>query len=71
MPENRRDCARTIIRQAGQTKVEGLTTAAALLFSAVIGMSVALSQYVIAVGATLFAVATLWSLARIHQWLSK
>jgi len=40
--------AGTMIR--GESGVEGLTTAASLLFSAVIGMGVALSQYVLAVG---------------------
>ena len=62
--------AGTIIRQAKRTHVEGLTTAAALLFSAVIGMGVALSQYVLAIGSTILAIITLWSLAKIQYWIS-
>ena len=42
--------AGTIIRQ--KAGVEGLTTAASLLFVAVVGMAVALSQYVLAIGLT-------------------
>lgn len=61
--------AGTIIRHGQQNRVEGLTTAAALLFSAVIGMAVALEQYVLAISITLFAVFILWILARIEDWL--
>lgn len=63
--------AGTIIRQAKETRVEGLTTAAALLFSAVIGMAVALSQYVLAVGATLMAVLTLWVMGKFQYWINQ
>jgi putative Mg2+ transporter-C (MgtC) family protein len=62
--------AGTIIRQQEGRQVEGLTTAAALLFSAVIGMSVGLSQYILAIGATLIAVIILWTLAKIEHWIS-
>lgn len=61
--------AGTIIR--GESGVEGLTTAASLLFSAVIGMGVALSQYVLAVGATVLAIIILFTLARIERWIRR
>jgi len=51
--------AGTIIRRGGQTAVQGLTTAASLLFTAAIGVSVALHEILIATGATLLALATL------------
>lgn len=44
--------AGTIIRRASGSSVEGLTTAASLLFSVAIGICVALSLWVLAVGAT-------------------
>ncbi len=49
--------AGTIIRRGRD--VEGLTTAASILFTAAIGVSVALAQYIIAVGGTLLALVTL------------
>lgn len=61
--------AGTIIR--GESGVEGLTTAASLLFSAVIGMGVALSQYVLAIGATVLAIIILFTLARIEHWIRR
>ncbi|HEX9637014.1 MAG TPA: MgtC/SapB family protein [Acidobacteriota bacterium] len=42
----------TIIQRRHQERVEGLTTAASLLFTAGIGISVALKQHVLAGGAT-------------------
>jgi len=46
--------AGTIIRnQRQENQVEGLTTAASLLLAAAIGISVALSQFILAVGLTL------------------
>jgi putative Mg2+ transporter-C (MgtC) family protein len=63
--------AGTIIRQNHETRVSGLTTAASLLFSAVIGMSVALSQYVLAVGSTVLAIFVLWILGRLEAWLTR
>ena len=46
--------AGTIIRRHSEepVKVEGLTTAATILFAASIGIAVAVSQYLLAVGAT-------------------
>lgn len=52
--------AGTIIRHGTQSNtVEGLTTAASLLFTAAIGVSVALRQYTLAVSATILALVTL------------
>jgi putative Mg2+ transporter-C (MgtC) family protein len=44
--------AGTIIRQ--KSGIEGLTTAASLLFVAAVGVTVGLSQFVLAIGLTLF-----------------
>lgn len=52
--------AGTIFRnKSKETTIEGLTTAATLLFVAVIGISAALEQYVTAVGGTLLILLTL------------
>lgn len=51
--------AGTILRHRGGEAVEGLTTAASVLFTAALGVSVALSQYVVAVGAAILALITL------------
>src|SRR5215471_10533637 len=50
--------AGTIIRREGTT-VEGLTTAATVLFTAAVGICVASRKFVLAVGATVLALATL------------
>lgn len=48
--------AGTILRRRGDGRgVEGLTTAASILFTSFIGIAVALAQYVVAVGATVLA----------------
>jgi putative Mg2+ transporter-C (MgtC) family protein len=57
--------AGTIIR-GGPDHVEGLTTAASLLFVAGVGLCVATSQIVIAVGATLLVLVTLRLLGRLE-----
>jgi putative Mg2+ transporter-C (MgtC) family protein len=44
--------AGTIIRQESSQKVEGLTTAASILVAAGVGVCVALSQFILAVGVT-------------------
>ena len=49
--------AGTIIRRGRD--IEGLTTAASILFTAAVGVAVALSQFIIAIGSTLLALATL------------
>ena len=50
-----------IIRRGGDS-VEGLTTAASILFVASIGICVAISQILLAIGATFLALLTLWLL---------
>lgn len=47
--------AGTILRHTDARTVEGLTTAASILFTAAIGISVALSQFIIAIGGTILA----------------
>jgi putative Mg2+ transporter-C (MgtC) family protein len=51
--------AGTIIRRGSEDKVKGLTTAAALLFVAAVGICVALSKILLAIGVTIIALATL------------
>jgi putative Mg2+ transporter-C (MgtC) family protein len=61
--------AGTIIRHGSSQRVEGLTTAASLLFVAGVGITVALSQLVLAVGITILALATLRVLHLLTCWL--
>ncbi len=63
--------AGTIIRQGDRNRVEGLTTAASLLFAAVIGMGVAFSQYLLSIALTLMAVLVLWTFGNIEKRLKK
>lgn len=51
--------AGTILRRSDASTVEGLTTAASILFTAAIGISVALSQFIIAIGGTVLALIVL------------
>ena len=62
--------AGTIIRRGG-TIVEGLTTAATVLFTAAVGICVASKEVVLAVGATLLALVTLRLLAMLEPWLKR
>ena len=59
--------AGTIFRSKDQREVEGLTTAASILLSAAIGISVALRQFVIAVGVTLLALIVLRVLSIVEK----
>jgi putative Mg2+ transporter-C (MgtC) family protein len=59
--------AGTIFRHARTQHVEGLTTAASLLLSGAIGISVALRQFVLAFGATALAIAVLRGLKLIED----
>ncbi len=59
--------AGTIIRRVKAGEVEGLTTAASLLMAAAIGICVALSQLLLAIGATFLALLML----RGVQWLAE
>lgn len=61
--------AGTIIHGKSDGSVKGLTTAASLLFVAGVGICVALSQLVLAVGVTILALITLRGLRPIERWL--
>ena len=63
--------AGTIIRHRGKQQVEGLTTAASLLFVAGIGLCVALSQAILAVGLTLLVLLTLRGLSYLRRQVSE
>ncbi len=55
--------AGTIIRRGSAERVKGLTTAASLLFVASVGICVALSKLILAVGVTVIALLTLRGVA--------
>jgi putative Mg2+ transporter-C (MgtC) family protein len=63
--------AGTILRHGHRERVEGLTTAAALLVSAAIGISIALHQFVLAGGVTLLTLIVLRVVAALEQWMQK
>jgi putative Mg2+ transporter-C (MgtC) family protein len=59
----------TIFRRSQEQTIEGLTTAASLLITSVIGICSALSQWVLAVGMVFVALATLWVIRLIERRL--
>jgi putative Mg2+ transporter-C (MgtC) family protein len=61
--------AGTIIRQPQGEHVEGLTTAASMLFAATVGTAASLRLYALAVGATLLALVTLRGIRWIEEKL--
>ena len=61
--------AGTIIRRGSDNGVEGVTTAASLLFAAVIGICVALSKIIVAVGAAVLTIVVVWGIRRVEGWL--
>jgi putative Mg2+ transporter-C (MgtC) family protein len=63
--------AGTILRHRGSDHVEGLTTAASLLFVAAVGVCVALSQVLLAVGVTLLVFLTLRGVALLRRSLAR
>jgi putative Mg2+ transporter-C (MgtC) family protein len=63
--------AGTIIRRSSTRHVEGLTTAASILFAAAVGVCVALSQLVLAVGVTVLVLITLRGLGFVEHWLGQ
>jgi putative Mg2+ transporter-C (MgtC) family protein len=63
--------AGTIVLRRREHQVEGLTTAASILFTAGVGMCVALSQVVLAVGATVLVLVTLRGLGLMEPWLAR
>jgi putative Mg2+ transporter-C (MgtC) family protein len=60
--------AGTIIRQEASQHVHGLTTAASLLFIAAIGVTVALSQWVLAIALTVLVLVILRLLGLVSRW---
>ncbi len=63
--------AGTIVLRRGKRQVEGLTTAASILFTAAVGVCVALSQVVLAIGATVLVLITLRGLGLLEGWLGR
>lgn len=62
--------AGTIFRRTDQKEhVEGLTTASSILLSSAIGISVALRQFVLAIGVTLLALIVLRGLIFLQNWI--
>lgn len=63
--------AGTIIFRSGKESVEGLTTAASILFAAAIGIAVALNQFLMAVILTVAVIIILYALGYIERWIKK
>lgn len=63
--------AGTIIFKSGQESVEGLTTAASILFAAAIGITVALQRYILAAILTLIAIVILFGLGYIERFVKR
>jgi putative Mg2+ transporter-C (MgtC) family protein len=63
--------AGTIVRHRGSDQVEGLTTAASLLFAAALGVTVALGQAVLALGITTLSLLTLRGLQFVTRRLEQ
>lgn len=63
--------AGTIIFKSRNESVEGLTTAASILFAASIGITVALQQYILATILTIVAIAILFGLAYIERFIKR
>jgi putative Mg2+ transporter-C (MgtC) family protein len=59
--------AGTIFRRSRTDHVEGLTTAASLLMSAAVGISVALDQVPLAIGVTGLSLLVLWALRVVER----
>ena len=63
--------AGTIFRRDQSEQVQGLTTAASILLCAAVGISVALRQFILAIGVTLLALIVLRGLTGLEKRLSK
>lgn len=63
--------AGTIIFDRSSRRIEGLTTVASILFAAGVGMCVALSQPVLAIGVVALALITLRSVAVLEAWFGQ
>jgi putative Mg2+ transporter-C (MgtC) family protein len=63
--------AGTIFRRDASEQVQGLTTAASILLCAAVGISVALRQFVLAIGVTLLALIVLRGLTGVEERLAR
>jgi putative Mg2+ transporter-C (MgtC) family protein len=63
--------AGTIFRRREGEIVEGLTTAAALLLSAAIGVSIAVERFVLAAGVTVLALVVLRGVRFLERWVGQ
>ena len=63
--------AGTIFRRSESEQVQGLTTAASILLCAAVGISVALRQFLLAVGVTVMSLIVLRGLTGVEKWLNK
>ena len=63
--------AGTILRRSAKRQVEGLTTAASILFAAAVGICVASSQLVVAVGVTALVLFTLRGVGFVQRRLEQ
>jgi putative Mg2+ transporter-C (MgtC) family protein len=63
--------AGTIIRQRDEKGVEGLTTAASILFASGVGVSVAISKWVLAAGSTALVLITLRLIPRLQSRIKR
>ena len=61
--------AGSIIQNKKEERIEGLTTAASLLFVGAIGIGVALGQFYLAAGSTFFILIINWGLGFFEKWL--
>jgi putative Mg2+ transporter-C (MgtC) family protein len=59
--------AGTILRQEAGTRVSGLTTAASIFFTGIVGGAIAVQQYVLAVGSAIVLLLTLRVVGRLEQ----
>lgn len=63
--------AGTIIRHGSGRSIEGLTTAATMLLSTAVGVTVALSQLLLALGITCLVLVILRVLSPMERWLRR
>lgn len=63
--------AGTIFRRDASEQVQGLTTAASILLCAAVGISVALRQFVLAIGVTVLALIVLRGLTGVEKRLAR
>ncbi|MGE5365177.1 MAG: MgtC/SapB family protein [Bacteroidota bacterium] len=63
--------AGTIIRNPNDEKIEGLTTAASLLFVGAIGISIALQKFILSIGSTLLILIINRGMMVLEKWINK